>query len=216
MRKLDEDHGHAPKPSTVWEHLDDFVIVLALLAAVGFGIVFVPRFIGARTQSAKNACINNLRQINGAIQQWALENGKTPTNHVVWPDITPYLKSRIICESGGGKYTITCVEDVPRCSIMRHNFDFGNVFVTDDSGSPLSNALVSLKDGNAEVFFVRTGTNGEAWVWNEFRNSGLDMLEGVPDGSKVMTAALQGYRTQMVVLPTNGWPISFKLVRLGN
>src|SRR5262249_14313869 len=32
----------------------------------------------ARTQNQINICINNLRQIDGAIQQWALENSKPP------------------------------------------------------------------------------------------------------------------------------------------
>jgi len=36
--------------------------------------IAIPNFIRARTTSQMNACINNLRQIDGAIQQWALEN----------------------------------------------------------------------------------------------------------------------------------------------
>ena len=43
------------------------VAIIGLLAAIA-----IPNFVRARTQSQKNACINNLRQIDGAIQQWAL------------------------------------------------------------------------------------------------------------------------------------------------
>ncbi len=45
------------------------VAIIGLLAAIA-----IPNFVRARTQSQKNACINNLRQIDGAVQQWALEN----------------------------------------------------------------------------------------------------------------------------------------------
>jgi len=44
------------------------VAIIGLLAAIA-----IPNFIRARTTSQKNACINNLRQIDGAKQQWGLE-----------------------------------------------------------------------------------------------------------------------------------------------
>src|SRR5947209_20468732 len=53
------------------------VAIIGLLAAIA-----IPHFVRARTTSQKNACINNLRQIDGAKQQWALETkaaaGATP------------------------------------------------------------------------------------------------------------------------------------------
>src|SRR6516164_10295386 len=63
------------------------VAIIGLLAAIA-----IPNFVRARTTSQKNACINNLRQIDGAKQQWALENKKTsadspPTS----TSLTPYL-----------------------------------------------------------------------------------------------------------------------------
>ncbi|MEI2722547.1 MAG: prepilin-type N-terminal cleavage/methylation domain-containing protein [Verrucomicrobiota bacterium] len=45
------------------------VAIIGLLAAIA-----IPNFIKARTTSQINACINNLRQMDGGIQQWALEN----------------------------------------------------------------------------------------------------------------------------------------------
>src|SRR6266478_4702290 len=44
------------------------VAIIGLLAAIA-----IPNFVRARSTSQKNACINNLRQIDGAKQQWALE-----------------------------------------------------------------------------------------------------------------------------------------------
>ena len=48
------------------------VAIIGLLAAIA-----IPNFIKARATSQANACINNLRQIDGAISEWALENGKS-------------------------------------------------------------------------------------------------------------------------------------------
>jgi len=90
------------------------VAIIGLLAAIA-----IPNFVRARTQSQMNACINNLRQIDGAIQQWALENKKDPTAAVVEADVTPYLKSSVVCPSGGttfaDSYTITTVAASPVC-----------------------------------------------------------------------------------------------------
>src|SRR5438445_13329061 len=58
-------------------------------------------FRSARTTSQQNACINNLRQIDGAIQQWALENKKDSSATVAYTDISGYLKNAVTCPSGG-------------------------------------------------------------------------------------------------------------------
>ena len=46
------------------------VAIIGLLAAIA-----IPNFVKARQTSQTNACINNLRQIDAAKQQWALEKG---------------------------------------------------------------------------------------------------------------------------------------------
>jgi prepilin-type N-terminal cleavage/methylation domain-containing protein len=51
------------------------VAIIGLLAAIA-----IPNFIKARATSQANACINNLRQIDGGEQQWALENHKVSTD----------------------------------------------------------------------------------------------------------------------------------------
>src|SRR5262252_7846765 len=62
------------------------VAIIGLLAAIA-----IPNFVKARQNSQTNACVNNLRQIDGAKQQWALENGKTGATTVGTTSITPYL-----------------------------------------------------------------------------------------------------------------------------
>ena len=89
------------------------VAIIGLLAAIA-----IPNFVRARTTSQKNACINNLRQIDGAIHQWALENQKTSADNVTNNDITPYMKSGVIpTEPSGGSYSISNVATAPSCSL---------------------------------------------------------------------------------------------------
>jgi len=62
------------------------VAIIGLLAAIA-----IPNFIHARTTSQTNACINNLRQIDGAKQEWALEQKQAATASPVGTDIQPYM-----------------------------------------------------------------------------------------------------------------------------
>jgi hypothetical protein len=66
-------------------------------------------------------CINNLRQINAAKDEWALENGKTNGTVCTASDITPYMKLDAYrnfpkCPSGG-TYTIGKISELPTCSL---------------------------------------------------------------------------------------------------
>jgi len=73
------------------------------------------------TADARNACINNLRQIDAAKNQWALENGKTADAIPTAQDLLPYFKDQTfpVCPSGG-TYTIGAMTVVPTCSISGH------------------------------------------------------------------------------------------------
>jgi prepilin-type N-terminal cleavage/methylation domain-containing protein len=90
------------------------VAIIGLLAAIA-----IPNFVRARTTSQMNACINNLRQIDGAVQQWALEQKKSATAAVVETDVTPYLKNSVVCPSGGtafaNSYTLVDSSTPPVC-----------------------------------------------------------------------------------------------------
>lgn len=94
------------------------VAIIGLLAAIA-----IPNFVRARTTSQTNACINNLRQIDGAIQQWALETKQAATANVVNASIMGYLKNSVTCPAGGAtatfdtSYTTTTVATKPTCKI---------------------------------------------------------------------------------------------------
>src|SRR5689334_18070307 len=89
------------------------VAIIGLLAAIA-----IPNFVRARTTSQKNACINNLRQIDGSIQQWALENQQAGNATVTQNDLLPYLKSSVWpSEPAGGAYTISTASAAPSCNL---------------------------------------------------------------------------------------------------
>ena len=72
-------------------------------------------------ESQVNACINNLRILDGAKEQWALENKKVSGTFVNAVEIQPYLKGNVIpaCPAGG-IYVLNPVGTPPVCSIPGH------------------------------------------------------------------------------------------------
>ena len=62
------------------------VAIIALLAAIA-----IPNLMRAKTSANTNACIDNLRLIDAAKQQWALETGATGTTVPATSNIQPYL-----------------------------------------------------------------------------------------------------------------------------
>jgi prepilin-type N-terminal cleavage/methylation domain-containing protein len=89
--------------------------IIGLLAAIA-----IPNFAHARTESAKHACINNLRQIDGAVQEWAVEQKQAPSAIPDFTDISPYLKNVVICPAGGtsfsDSYSLSMVTNRPTCN----------------------------------------------------------------------------------------------------
>ena len=90
------------------------VAIIGLLAAIA-----IPNFVRARTSSQVNACIANLKQIEGAKANWALENKKTSSSTPGDTDLygsTAYIARTPVCP-GGGSYTINAVDTAPACSL---------------------------------------------------------------------------------------------------
>jgi len=76
----------------------------------------------AQTEVAqRNTCINNLRLIDAAKQQWALENGKTDVDVPTAQDLLLFLRGAVfpVCPSGG-TYAINAVGLPPTCSFPGH------------------------------------------------------------------------------------------------
>jgi prepilin-type N-terminal cleavage/methylation domain-containing protein len=93
------------------------VAIIGLLAAIA-----IPNFVKARTTSQANACVNNLRQIDGAKQQWALEQKQLPTASPASGVLQPYLgrgsagSAFPLCPAAG-TYTVGDLNTAPGCSV---------------------------------------------------------------------------------------------------
>jgi general secretion pathway protein G len=92
------------------------IIFIPMMMAIA-----IPNFVKARATSQANACINNLRQIDAAKNEWALENNKTNGTPVTEADIKPYIKldasGNFLKCPAGGIYTIGSVGQPPVCSL---------------------------------------------------------------------------------------------------
>jgi prepilin-type N-terminal cleavage/methylation domain-containing protein len=93
------------------------VAIIGLLAAIA-----IPNFVKARSTSQANACINNLRQIDAAANEFALEQHKTSGAAITFPtDLTPYIKlnsaSSLPPCPAGGTYSDASIGANPACSL---------------------------------------------------------------------------------------------------
>ena len=89
-----------------------------------FGILLIaiaiPNFEKARAVAMQNACINNLRQIQAAKEEWVLEKNKSQGDVPTENDLTPYLAGKFPVCPAGGTYTIGAVSNAPTCSVPGH------------------------------------------------------------------------------------------------
>ncbi len=88
------------------------VLIIGLLAALA-----IPSFLRARQTTQRNACINNLRQIDAAKEQWAMETGAAALAVPVDADVNPYIKGALmpVCPVGSAVYTIQPLGTDPTC-----------------------------------------------------------------------------------------------------
>ena len=98
------------------------VAIIALLAAIA-----VPNFLRSRKRSQATQVLEDLRIIDGAIDQYAIENNKSNGNAIVWADIQAYIKTgtRLYTSGGtdilGNAFTIPTVENSPKVSTATFN-----------------------------------------------------------------------------------------------
>ena len=95
---------------------------LIVTAYVGlFAAIGIPSFEKARKNVKANACINNLRIIEAAKQQWQLSNEKGENETPEEKDLTPYFTGgKMLKCPAGGVYTINPNNQHPSCSIHGH------------------------------------------------------------------------------------------------
>jgi prepilin-type N-terminal cleavage/methylation domain-containing protein len=93
------------------------VAIIGLLAAIA-----IPNFVKARTTSQANACINNLRQFDGAMQQYALENKLGSGATYTLANLQPYVRLTSggqlpACPAAGTYSAGASVTNAPVCSL---------------------------------------------------------------------------------------------------
>ena len=92
------------------------VAIIGLLAAIA-----IPNFMKARATSQQNACIDNLKQIDGAISEWGLETGQaTGTTVASVQTVSAYIKlnsaNSVPSCPAGGIYNTTTLGANPQIS----------------------------------------------------------------------------------------------------
>jgi hypothetical protein len=94
------------------------VIAVSAIACI-LVVLAIPNFLPVH-RAEFNFCINNLRLIDSAKKQWALENHKTNGN-VTWEDLRPYIgvgpELQMPKCPDGGVYIVGKLGEPPKCSI---------------------------------------------------------------------------------------------------
>ena len=92
------------------------VLIIGILLAIA-----VPNFVRAREASRAKACVANLKQIDSAKEQWAMDTRASsgaagPAMTVLTAATTGYIKSTPVCPSSG-TYTVNAIGTNPVCSV---------------------------------------------------------------------------------------------------
>jgi prepilin-type N-terminal cleavage/methylation domain-containing protein len=98
------------------------VAIIALLAAIA-----VPNFLRARKRSQATRCLEDLRIIDSADDQYAIENNKSTGDSIVWTDIQNYLKTGSVLYNSSGNdlfgnaYVGFSVDTIPKLNSLTYS-----------------------------------------------------------------------------------------------
>ena len=86
--------------------LVEIMIVVAIIGLLA--TIAIPNFVKARNTAQANACINNMKQIAGAIDLFALENNKADGDPITANDVKAYIKDKEmpVCPAGNKEYQL--------------------------------------------------------------------------------------------------------------
>lgn len=93
-----------------------FIAPAGMMAAIA-----IPAIARGRTAAQQNSCINNLRQIDAAKEQWALAENKNDGAPVDQAGIAEYIRGGIPTCPQGGTYTLGPIGTNPTCSHPGHS-----------------------------------------------------------------------------------------------
>lgn len=88
------------------------VLIIGILLAIA-----IPNFVTARQTSQKKSCLSNLKQIDAAKEQWAMDGHTGTPTAADLAGATAYIKGAMpVCPTDGTAYTINAVGTDPTCA----------------------------------------------------------------------------------------------------
>ena len=113
---------HKPIPSRGGFTLVEIMIVVAIIGLLA--AIAVPNFLRARKRSQAMMILEDLRIIDSAIDQYAIENNKVAGSSVAWADVQFYLKRGTRLYMGGGAdilgntFSLPTVDTPPKVNVL--------------------------------------------------------------------------------------------------
>jgi prepilin-type N-terminal cleavage/methylation domain-containing protein len=88
------------------------VLIIGILLAIAVGV-----FTKAKESARRWACVANMKDIDAAKWQWAMEHNKSALDTPTDADILPYLRSDAlpVCPAGGDSYAMNSVSERTVC-----------------------------------------------------------------------------------------------------
>jgi len=120
---MSDENEHPPRGSWFEPSLPVALLLCVIGGILPAFFLFGPgQFVKRGRPVPRNACIANLKQIDGAVQQWALENKKNSNAAPVMSGVVQYLKGSVmpVCPLGGIYRPGRTVSDPPTCSVRGH------------------------------------------------------------------------------------------------
>ena len=114
--------------------LVEIMLVVAILSFIL--AIAIPAFFRSRELSRKRACQENLQKIDGAKQQWAMENNISADATPTWAVLvggSAYIRKSPQC-TASGVYSINALAEEPACSLSSQGF-FPHVFDASVNGT---------------------------------------------------------------------------------
>jgi hypothetical protein len=96
-------------------------------------LIALPSFVKARQSARVKACVSNLRAMDWAKTEWALELRRSDTAIPTAAEVIPYLKGGRIPDCPAlGTYRLRRVSRTPKCSLYESGHTLNNLNLDED------------------------------------------------------------------------------------